>query len=375
LAQHVQYRPIGATQLVAQAIEGYRRLFRHLIVPTSLLVLPCVAGAAAIGVSVVVWLKDRGLISFPQQASNPIHVSTAGIGRLELGFAGVFLLVLVSMTLMSAVTAGVVAQGYIGVPLSWRKAMGVAFRRLGTLLLADLMIAVIYGLLTLPSLAFAFAAGPSGSTRAIDVLNVINLVTSVMELYLGVAFVILSAVIVLEAPSARVAIRRTLSLIRGRWWATLGAMVLVLVVQLLAMIVLSVVLGLVMSGVNSLVASLVALGICTLLLFPLQGITATLVYFDLRNRHGGIDVNDLAHNLRSPLPPQPVRPEAAPTVASSRDEPATHVMPSNPGPDPGAAPQGGGTSDDRPMWPAISPKPSARRPPAQPDPPSGEGGI
>jgi len=395
LAQHVQYRPISAGQLVGQAVEGYRRLFRHLFVPTCVLILPALAAAGAIGTAMYVWLRDRHLITLPTGNSTTLRLSSSAVGKVELAVAGVGLILLLSMTLMSAVTAAVVAQGYIGAPLSWRHALRVAFRRLPSLLMAYVIVSLIFVVLSLPSLVVALAAGPSASQAALGTLNLVNLITSVVELYLGVAFVILSAVIVLEGVTARRAIGRTLALVRGRWWATLGTVVLVGIVQLVAFFALSVLFGLVFSALGAAGGSLVALGLCGLLLFPLYGVAATLIYFDLRNRHGGLDLADLAHQLGSQAPdpaagsqtgartwsaheqawgqqrPGPSGPgwaQAGGQPAGSEAPPERPEPRKDPGPDPGAAttrdPAAAGAP---PLWPAVSPKPPARRPPARPD--------
>lgn len=417
MAQHVQYRPIGAGQLVGQAVEGYRRLFRHLVVPTCLLILPALAAAGAIGTSVYLWLRNRDLISIPQGAnSTTLRIASSAVGKIELSFVAVGLVILLSMTLMSAVTAAVVAQGYIGVPLSWRHAMRVAFRRLPSLLLSYLIVGLIFGLLSLPSLVVALMAQRAGSSAS-GALSLVNLVTSIVELYLGVAFVILPAVIVLEGTTGPAALGRTLALVRGRWWGTLGAMVLVGLVQLVTFFALSVVLGFVLTALGGAAGSLAALGLCGLLLFPLYGVAATLIYFDLRNRHGGLDLALLAGHLGSQVPTE--RSQAPPTGRwSPRSEwepsppgdrwsgwgpspgaqsPPGHwerpsagqqpsgwgtssepdVASSEPGPDPGAvAPSDPGAGVPRPMWPAVSPKPPARRPAApsqEPDSPEAPG--
>ncbi|MDA8039516.1 MAG: hypothetical protein M0Z69_10220 [Actinomycetota bacterium] len=395
MAQHVQYRPIGAGQIVGQAVEGYRRLFRHLLVPTCLLVLPAVAAAAAIVTAVYLWLEHRRLLTFTQQPSVSLKIANSAVGKIEVASIGALLLLLLSMILMSAVTAVVVSQGYIGLPLSWRSALRVAFRRLGSLLLAFVLVAVVQSLLSLPSLGIALLAGQSSGRGLASLLDIVNLATFVAEVYLDVAFVILAAVIVLEGARGPAALRRAMALVRGRWWATFGTMLLLLLLQFVAMSALLVVSGVVLGATSSAAASLTAVGVGALLLFPLQGVVATLIYFDLRNRHGGIDLDSLAQKIGlqapmaggaprgedtpGPAPARPVGgiwPAQAPAAATAQSgAPAWPEPRQDPGPDPGAASQRGkAPGEARPMWPAVSPKPPPRRPVPQPEPPDGRSG-
>ena len=300
--QHAQFRPLGAGQLVGQTVESYRRLFRQLIVPTCLLVVPGVALMAGIGIWAYLSLKNDNLLKITQRPALSVQLANGADGRIALVFAAAGLVVLLSMTLMSAVTSVVVSQGYLGGAPSWRRGMAVALRRLGSLLLVYLIVAVVMIALDLPSIFLSLAASSFGVT-ATNVLQLVNVVTTIMEAYLGVSFAILAAVVVLEGDSGVSALRRCVSLVRGRWWATLGTLLLVGLVQFVGLIAVSVVVGLAFSAVREPAAPAAVLGIAACLLFPLQAVAITLIYFDLRNRHGGFDVTDLASRIGTAPPP------------------------------------------------------------------------
>ena len=112
----------------------------------------------------------------------------------------------------------------------------------------------------------------------------------------------------IEGLSNSAALGRSRDLVRGQFWHALGTIVLAWCIVMALVIGFSIVLGLLfgMMHVPARVISLVG-GLVMVPLFPLIGVTTSLLYFDLRVRNEGADVEALAQML-PPVPASPIAP-------------------------------------------------------------------
>ena len=164
------------------------------------------------------------------------------------------------------------------------------------------------------------------------------------------------------------ALGRSFGLVRGRWWATLGA----LVVMYLIVFVISAILGALFGAalISSLDSEALAAVIYTiintlssLVTLPLIAAVLTIVYFDLRVRKEGFDLHLLARGVGAPT-------DAANVAASSGL--SGYESQSGQG---GYQPPGGGFAP--PQSPGSTPPPS-QPPPGEPgrdEPPPRDGGL
>lgn len=296
MATRVQYGPLGSGQLVGQSIESYRRLVRELLVPGLILLLPSlVVTAVAVGVLVERLLHDHLLI-IVRGAETSVRINPGGFLSISLVTLGVLLVLLLGEMLICGATAVVVTQAYIDQPVSWRAAISVVGRRLGSLLSAFGLIALLYIAVEIPEIVLGVLTKSPHSSPLTALSELANLFSTCATVYLGVSFVIVSAVIVLEGATARVAMRRSRQLMRGRFWAAFGSLVLTAAVVAIGWVALALVTGLLLDLLAPLAIVGAFFAFVLLLLFP---VTATVIYLDLRNRHGGLDLAETLESLGS----------------------------------------------------------------------------
>jgi hypothetical protein len=100
-------------------------------------------------------------------------------------------------------------------------------------------------------------------------------------LYLLVIWSVVAPVTVLERPGVFNAFRRSCHLVRGNGWAVFG----VIVIVFLAVAVASIVIGIAASGLGSAGRAVVQWAV-NALLAPVSALSASVLYFALRDRHG-----------------------------------------------------------------------------------------
>lgn len=212
-----------------------------------------------------------------------------GTGRVDLLLSLGGVLGLAAGVAEYAVAVRIVAWAYLGERPRWSEALRVALRRLPAILLAVIL------------LGLAVTAG------------VIALL--VPGIFLAIALSTSIPALLVEGLSATRSLRRSFRLVRGRWWATFGALVLAgIIVLVLNLVTTAVVAAVFLRGTQSLstwrlataVSSLVSLAVGVLTTSLLAAV-GTVSYFDLRVRKEGLDVELLAREPASepPLTPQP----------------------------------------------------------------------
>ncbi len=170
--------------------------------------------------------------------------------------------------------------------------------------------------------------------------------------------------LLVEGLRGRKALGRSFELVKGRWWKTFGTLI---VGFILAAIISTLMQGVFLIGmvfgedndavvlVLSAIAGIVGLAVST----PFQAALLTVLYFDLRVRKEGFDLELLAQEIGAAVP------AAAPAVASeSASAPAAALWPS---PDETPAPAPPAEQIDRDDRPFAPPPPGWHAPPAPRD--------
>ena len=209
-----------------------------------------------------------------------------------LAIAGV--LQVLAVLLATAACLRAIAQAYLGEQTDWRGSLSYALRLAPSLLLLTLL----YGLGVVLGLLLLIMPG----------------------VWLYVAWALATPALLVEGMRGRRALGRSFGLVKGRWWRTFGVLV---VGFILATIVSTVVQAVFLVGIflgednNALVlvlsaiAGTVGLAIST----PFQAALLTVVYFDLRVRKEGFDLELLAQEIGGTLQPgAPDAPGAGPTT-------------------------------------------------------------
>jgi hypothetical protein len=206
--------------------------------------------------------STRSSFDFSSSSADTTSQSIDELDQQLGGLAISTVLRLVAVLLVSAACLRVIAQAYLGETTDWRSSLGFALRRGGPLL----WLGLLYGLAVMLGLVLLFFGA----------------------VWLYVAFAFAIPVLFVEGLRGTKALRRSFGLVKGRWWRTFGVLT---VGFLLGTAVSSLVQALVLA--LSTLAGIVGLAIST----PFQAAVLTVVYFDLRVRKEGFDLELLAREM------------------------------------------------------------------------------
>jgi hypothetical protein len=264
-----------------------------------------------------------------------------------VGQGVIALLTVVSVLLATAVCFKAVADAYLGVEPEWRRSLRFAVRRLGGLLgvafLGGLLVALATLALILPGI------------------------------WLFVMYSVAVPALLLERIGPARALRRSFRLVRGRWWPTAGALLVgYLLISILGALVTAAIMVIpaVVAEDNTLAGALGAVvggTVGSVLTTPYSAAVVTLLYFDLRVRKEGLDLQLIAEGAdvrRDPDAPLP-----APLVAEKytpEERAQAPYWPPPPGWKPTPAPAAGWREPERER--EEPPPPARRAPPDEPSP-------
>jgi len=269
-----------------------------------------------------------------------------------------------AVLLATAACFRAIAQAYLGEETDWRSSLKYALRLAPSLLLLTLLYAL--GL----------------------ILGLVLFLLPGIWLYVAWAFA--TPALLVEGLRGRKALGRSFGLVKGRWWRTFGVLIVGVILAAIvsavmqAVFTIGIVVGedndtlvLVLSGI----AGIVGLAVST----PFQAALFTVLYFDLRVRKEGFDLELLAQEIGGAVQPGAVGAPAgaAPTVvppAEEVDRAGAPFWPPPPGwKPPSPAATGDGAPPDLPPPDEGSPPPpdapppdeGSQPPPDAPPPPDG----
>jgi MFS family permease len=332
-------------------------------------------------------------------------VALTAIAALVLGLAAGALGVIVQGVVVSEVAHAVVAEK-LTLALLWQRVKPVAWRLIGYAFLLSLAVLLVIAVVVAGIVALWFAALPVAI--ALSVLLVLAAIP--LWLWLSTKLLLVPAAIILEQATIGGAVVRSWTLIRGRFWAALGIVVIISVVfSAVGQVVgipfsfLSTALSTVIAptgasdptGIIALVVGGLLTQIVTLLVQSVavivQSTATALIYVDCRMRREGLDLDLLAYverrdagatalsdpyleNVGRAIAPRP--PASLPPVRPGAYPPPAYVNPPQPAyPPPGySQPSHAQPAHPQayPPTPAyVSPAPSSAPPPAGTPAPAG----
>jgi hypothetical protein len=292
-----QLHPMGIGEILDAAIKLYRRnawtLFRIVLV----VVAPVTVLANLIQVSATPsdLTPKFGLSGFTTPSNNP-NISSRDAVTLVVGALIAFTLTWIGSLVATGATFKALAEAFLGEQPDWKRSLAFAGRRLHSLLWVSLLGAI----LTLLGAVACLLPG----------------------IYLAVAFTVAVPVLLSEGLTGRKALGRSRRLIKGRWWRTLGLIVLGGILTGIVNSVLSaLVVGVAFEGAHAntvlgFTVSTFATTAAKALTTPFTAAYVTVLYFDLRVRHEAFDLQLLAlqvgvdppeggPGLLAPPPPEP----------------------------------------------------------------------
>jgi len=237
--------------------------------------------------------------SITQAQAQQLLNSYLGILVVTLGLLLLSLLIVVPLG--EAATTRAVSDRYLDRPSSLLSAYRAAWSRLGALIAMILILIVVYaGSLAVAILFTALlgAAGAGGLGALLAVIAFLGLIPVLIMIY--VRTVVAVPAIVLERVSGWGGLKRSWQLIGGRFWPTFGRMLLlVLITSIISGVVSTIfqVPGNLIAPNNSFVFQQVAGAIAAVFVGPITYIGVTLLYYDIRIRKEGFDIEMLARSL------------------------------------------------------------------------------
>jgi hypothetical protein len=301
-------RPLGVGEILDVAIKVYRLRFVTLIKAVTILVAP----VSALGAIVQLSAEPDDI------STSPGDFDTSPGSEPDLSDFATFLgalivvavLTFVATQVATAASLKIISGTYLAEEAEWRDSLRFALSRLGSLV----WLSTITGVLLL--LAFLACVVPM--------------------IYLYAAWAVAVPVLLLEDVRGRKALRRSRLLVRGRWWSTAAALLLSTLLQTIVNLVFTGVgTALVAAADNELADAVVntVLGTAaSVFTTPFAAAVTAVLYFDLRVRKEGFDLEMLARQVG--VDPTDVGPSG--------------LLAAGP---PGGPPREGTGDDEPPFWP------------------------
>lgn len=339
-----QLRPMSVGDILDRAIRIYRQNFVPLVIIVAIVSLPYTVIQLAITL-----LTNPFLLNFPNPQSVTPDTSTLGLmiaGQL-LAYA-LALAYAVAVVFQSGALTAFVSEKFLGRAITIRQAYGRAFSRWLALLIATFLLGIIFvavfgvlcGLWMIPFLGFAAlgSALDSSSSAALSAVSLmlccLFLPALAVGIFLVVRWVFYVQAIVLENYNSTGGMGRSWKLGKGSFWRIfflLAALTLLVLVLNVGFYLLAVfVSALLQSPMLIVVISSIALQLINIIITPLQFAALTVLYYDLRIRKEGFDLEwqmqqlpaaSFAPTLAPTSEPQP------PTAPSASTEPPLDLPP------------------------------------------------
>jgi len=273
-----QLRPLSVGEILDLAIKIYRERFAPMAKAVVVVVAPVAVLTALVQLSLAP--PESGVFGPVDETGQPT-VDLGELWAMIAGFLAVGLLSYVAAQLATAASLKLVAGAYLDEAPDWRASLSFALGRLRSLVWLAVVFVVLLALGTLACIA--------------------------PGVYLYIAWSVAVPVLLLEDRRGRQALKRSRELVRGRWWSVLGAVVVSGILAGIVQVVFSgLLLAVVASGdseVVNAVAGAVANVAGSILTTPFAAAVIMVVYFDLRVRKEGFDLELLARRVGVEPPP------------------------------------------------------------------------
>lgn len=219
-------------------------------------------------------------LSIPREVfeTNEFGDTTADGGMVAAMFVAIGLVVLLAYfatQLATAASLKIVSDSYLGKETTWYESLMFAFKRLKSIA----WVGALIFLLMAAGLPFC----------------------GVPTVYMWVAFSVAIPVVLLEGIPGTRALHRSKRLVEGRWWSVAGILAVALILTFVVGMVVGAVFGAVTFATGSETVAVLVDAISSILVSsvvtPFTAAVVTILYFDLRVRKEGFDLELLAQSV------------------------------------------------------------------------------
>ena len=267
-------RPLAVGEMIDAAIRLFRNNFVTLIKISAAVLGPLgllqIIATVAVGPVDFAAFLDVGATPTPEEffdQMGPVYL-VLGVTSIFIGLGSV---------LVQGASITALAQVYQGIEPDWRSSLRAGLRRLLPLTVSTVIVYIVAGI----GLVFCLAPG----------------------VFLWTMWSVSPAALVTEQKGPVSALSRSWELVRGRFWPTLGAVVLGYLLYYVASQIISTVTGVItVAGAMatesfSFIPSVIGTVLVSILSAPFLAAIVTIVYFDLRVRKEGYDLELMAADL------------------------------------------------------------------------------
>ena len=275
-------RPLGIGELLDAAFKIYRTRFKTLVLCVLVPVVPIIIVQQLVLASVTddLTTTQNGSVRFDFTAT-----AVTAIGVVVL------LSILLGLLATAACTRAVTAA-YLDQPTTWQESLRFALRKVGPLLLLALVAAAA---------SFAVVFLIAFIAALVHPATVVLTIPAAIYLLVRLLLIIVPVRLV-EDVGAVASLRRSWSLVGGRWWASFALVVILVILTFVLTLLLQTLLVTIPVGATG---STVVAGILNtrswiltnVITTPIGAAVLTLLYFDLRVRKEGLDLELLADRI------------------------------------------------------------------------------
>jgi hypothetical protein len=310
-------RPLGIGEVLDVAIKIYWRNALTLFRIVLLIVAPVQIVSTLVQTSALSDLGGNSASSFGQNGKP--HFTASDIWVPITGIIVAALLAGIAALLASGACFKAVADAYLEERANWRTSLRFAFTRIHSLL----WVTVLAFLILIPAMIPCY----------------------IPAIWLGVSFSVAIPALLTEGVKGRHALGRSRRLVRDRWWPTFGIIVLAILLTYVISLIVGGLSGALIGGATSgsssiggIVIAIIGGTLSRMLTTPFTAAVLTVLYFDLRVRKEGFDLQLLAERIGlAPRPRGEFRP--SPPEGAGAAVPATGDRPPFWPPPPGWQPQ------------------------------------
>lgn len=250
----LQLRPFTVGEILDASFTVFRNRFRQLTILAAIVVVP-------LGILQGLWAA-----SLADAANDPTPEFDTGLLGASLA------LLVVGIVIAQIATAAItraVADAYLDIDSTWQSSWNAAMAKIGTVLVT----ALLFGLGVFVGFIFLIIPG----------------------IIIAISWAVYMPAIMVEGLGATDSLRRSWALVSGRRWPVFGTILLVNILAGIVGGILSAILGIVFG--DSAAGAAIASAIASVFTTPFVAAATVVIYFDLRVRKEGFDLELLARQV------------------------------------------------------------------------------